>query len=456
MKTKEIHIIGAGLAGSEAAYFLATLGHRVHLHEMRPMVTTEAHKTSKAAELVCSNSLKSKAPGSAPALLKDEMRRMGSLVLKVADQHSVPGGDALTVDRDLFSSAMDHALRSHPNITWVSGEVTEPIPGAINLLATGPLTSPKLTEWLGKATGEDQLYFYDAIAPIIDAKSIDWDHAFIANRYGKGGEEAYVNCPLTEQEYNSFYDALMSAEQVVPKNFEKEKFFQGCQPIEAIAATGKNSLRFGAMKPVGLNAPGTEKKHHAVIQLRPENRSKTAYNMVGFQTKLKWGEQTRIFRMIPALRNAEFLRLGSIHRNTFVCSPKALRADLSLKKNPDVYCAGQITGVEGYLESSACGLLAGLFIAQKLEGLPISAPPATTAIGALLSFLISSPAKNFQPNNIQFGLFETLLFRNMEGLKKDAIREQIAIQTQEDFSSWSSTQRLLTNSGGESRISASL
>lgn len=431
-----IHVVGSGLAGSEAAYFLAERHYQVFLHEMRPSKMTEAHQTDRAAELVCSNSFKSKVETSAPGLMKAEMRAMGSLALKCAEIAQVPGGDALAVDRDVFSTAMTEALANHPNITRVPGEVTGPFSDGITIFATGPLTSSDLTTWIQTATGETDLYFYDAIAPIIDASTIDFESAFIANRYGKGGEDAYVNCPLTKPEYEAFIDALMAGEKVPGKPFEKEKFFQGCQPIEQIASTGRESLRFGPMKPVGLDDPKTGRWPYAVVQLRPENRSKTAYNLVGFQTRLKYGEQSKIFRMIPALRNVEFLRLGSIHRNTYVCGPKVLSSDLSLKNHPNVFLAGQITGVEGYLESAACGLMVANFVWRRTRGEDFSSPPLNTALGSLLKHITSSDPKHYQPSNIHFGLFDPEHFDGVEGLRRDDLRKKIASQTTENFKTW--------------------
>ena len=433
----KIHIIGAGLAGSEAAYFLAQRGFSVTLHEMRPLQTTPAHKTGHCAELVCSNSLKSKSPTSAPGMMKAEMNQVGSLILNTAAKATVPGGEALTVDRDVFAQAITSTLKSHANISFEPGEVQEPFKGEITLIATGPLTAEPLTRWLAKNTeSESDLYFYDAIAPVVEASTIDRDQCFLANRYDKGGEEAYINCPMNEGEYYAFIDALLAAQTVPPKDFEKEKFFQGCQPIEAIAATGRESLRFGPMKPVGLTDPRTGSRPYAVIQLRPENRALTAYNLVGFQTKLKYGEQARIFRMIPALAKAEFLRMGSIHRNTYVCGPKVLNADLSLKKHPRVYLAGQITGVEGYLESAACGMMAAFFIAQRLSGQPHSAPPANTALGSLLRHITSADPKNYQPANIGFSLFDPIFYEGSEGLKKDQLRELMVNQSLQNFNHW--------------------
>ncbi len=440
-----VHIIGAGLAGSESAWFLAEKGVQVVLHEMRPTHNTPAHKTAQCAELVCSNSLKSKSPVSAPGMMKAEMRMVGSLVLQAANLAEVPAGEALAVDRDVFSNYITGKLKSHPNITLQTGEVTRPFegPGEITLIASGPLTSDALASWIAEATGQEDLYFYDAIAPIIDASSIDMGSAFTANRYDKGGEEAYINCPLSKEEYDDFIDALLTGEMVPTKNFEKEKYFQGCQPIEAIAATGRDSLRFGPMKPVGLTDPTTGRRPHAAVQLRPENRSKTAYNIVGFQTRLKYGAQTKALRLIPALKNAEFLRMGSMHRNTFVCGPKALRPDLSLKGHPRVYLAGQITGVEGYLESAACGMLAAIFIHARILDRPHSAPPSNTALGALLSHVTASDPDRYQPNNIQFALFDPKFFEGTDGLKKDALRETLSKQAPNHFKHWMNSCEML-------------
>jgi methylenetetrahydrofolate--tRNA-(uracil-5-)-methyltransferase len=434
--SQTIHIVGSGLAGSEAAYYLAERGFTVKLHEMRPARMTAAHKTGDCAELVCSNSFKSRSPVSAPGMLKAEMRKLGSLILRAATDAEVPAGEALGVDRDLFSAAVTRTLREHPRVELVPGEVTEPFADGITLVATGPLTSEGLSAWLARTTGEEDLYFYDAIAPIVDASTVDLTSAFLANRYDKGEEEAYLNCPLDPAEYAAFIDALTAAEKVPPKAFEKEKFFQGCQPIEAIAAGGRESLRFGPMKPVGLTDPRTGRHPYAVVQLRPENRARTAYNLVGFQTKLKYGEQARVFRLIPALRHAEFLRLGSIHRNTYVCGPRVLRPDLSLKGHPRVYLAGQVTGVEGYLESAACGLLAALFIEQRLRALPHRAPPADTALGSLLRHVTGSDPKHYQPNNMHFGLFDPGAFGTAPGLRRDDARKAMAEHAIARFEQW--------------------
>lgn len=445
---QKIHIVGSGLAGSEAAWFLAEhaeeAGIEIHLHEMRPLKMTEAHKTDRCAELVCSNSFKTTNPLSAPGMMKAEMQAMGSLALMGAEVAKVPAGEALAVDRDVFADWVTKKLDSHSKIFRHAGEVTEPFADGITLLATGPLTSEPLANWLIKATaasapegqeGKD-LYFYDAIAPIIEAASIDREHAFMANRYDKGGEEAYLNCPMNEEEYNAFLDALIAGEKVPPKNFEKEILFQGCQPIESIAATGRETLRFGPMKPVGLTDPRTGRRPYACVQLRAENASKTAYNLVGFQTKLKYGEQSKIFRMIPALKNAEFLRLGSIHRNTYVCGPRVLRADLSLRGQPKVYLAGQITGVEGYLESAACGLLAANFILDRVMEKPLDVPPPNTALGALLRYITGSDPKFYQPINACFAIYDPAVYEGAAGLRKDDLRKLMAEQSLQNFDRW--------------------
>ncbi|MBS1962753.1 MAG: methylenetetrahydrofolate--tRNA-(uracil(54)-C(5))-methyltransferase (FADH(2)-oxidizing) TrmFO [Bdellovibrionales bacterium] len=439
MQKQKVHIVGSGLAGSEAAWFLGrhaeSAGLEIHLHEMRPTKMTEAHKTDRCAELVCSNSFKTTDPVSAPGMMKAEMRAMGSLALEASDVARVPAGAALAVDRDVFAEYVTKKLSAHPAITRHAGEVTRPFEDGITLLATGPLTSEALAAWIGAQTGDD-LYFYDAIAPIVDAATIDREHAFLANRYDKGEEAAYLNCPLSEPEYNAFLDALLAGEKVPPKNFEKEILFQGCQPIESIAATGRDTLRFGPMKPVGLTDPRTGKRPYACVQLRAENVSKTAYNLVGFQTKLKYGEQSKIFRMIPALARAEFIRLGSIHRNTYVNGPRVLRADLSLKGHPRVYLAGQVTGVEGYLESAACGLLAANFILDRVRGKPLDVPPVNTAMGALLRYVTGSDPKHYQPINACFAIYDPAVFPGAEGLRKDDLRKHMASQALPNFLTW--------------------
>ncbi|MEK6704570.1 MAG: methylenetetrahydrofolate--tRNA-(uracil(54)-C(5))-methyltransferase (FADH(2)-oxidizing) TrmFO [Bdellovibrionota bacterium] len=440
MSSLSVNIIGAGLAGSEASYFLAENGIRVMLHEMRPIKTTPAHKTDLCAELVCSNSFKSLANSSPSGMLKREMTLTGSLILRCAGNVSIPGGEALTVDRGLFSKEVTMAINSHPNITFIKSEVTDPSHfesnGDITLIATGPLTSEKLSRWIADEMEYPGLYFFDAIAPIVSADTIDFSKAFMANRYGKGDEDAYVNCPLTEAEYYAFVNLLINGEKIEAKPFETINYFQGCQPIEAIAASGIDSLRFGPMKPTGLLDPKTGKKPYAVLQLRPENKAKTAYNMVGFQTKLKYGEQARVFHAIPGLKDVEFLRYGSMHRNTYVCGPEVLSPDLSMKGHPKIYMAGQITGVEGYLESAACGLLAAIFIHQRLRRFPHNPPPANTAMGTLLRHVTGGNVENYQPSRIHFGLFDHNLFNGVSGAKRDRARALIAEQTIANYESW--------------------
>ena len=436
MSKQVVNIIGSGLAGSEAAYFLAEKGIQVRLYEMRPKKMTPAHQTDQCAELVCSNSFKSHDLESAPGILKQEMTQLNSLILKSASETAVPGGQSLSVDRKLFSQLITETLKNHPNVTFVNEEVSTPSANEITLIATGPLTSPALSSWLASATNDTDLYFYDAIAPIIDADSINKEIIYEKNRYDKGEEAAYLNCPMSQEQYETFLNALSSAEKVPPKNFEKEKFFQGCQPIEAFADNGKDTLRYGPMKPVGLENPKTGKIPYAAVQLRPENKSKTAYNLVGFQTKLKYGEQKKVFQLIPGLEKAKFIRLGSIHRNTYVCGPKVLRSDLSLKGNPKIYLAGQITGVEGYLESSACGMLAALFIYQRITDKDHLSPPINTALGALLRYITGGPTKNYQPTNINFSLLDPMFYNLPPKAKKDLIRKSIANQSIENMKKW--------------------
>jgi len=415
-----IHVIGGGLAGSEAAWQAAEAGARVILHEMRPDRRTDAHQTDGLAELVCSNSFRSDdAESNAVGLLHEEMRRCGSLIMAAADANQVPAGGALAVDREGFSNAVTARLLAHPNVTLERGEVAGPPPADWThvIVATGPLTSPALSAAILELTGENELAFFDAIAPIVHRESIDFGTAWLQSRYdkaGPGGDGAdYINCPMSEAEYGAFIDALIAGEKTEFKEWEKTTpYFEGCLPIEVMAARGRETLRFGPMKPVGLTNPHREEKPYAVVQLRQDNALGTLYNMVGFQTKLKYGAQTAIFRMIPGLERAEFARLGGIHRNTFLNSPKLLDGCLRLKAQPRLRFAGQITGVEGYLESAAIGLLAGRFAAAEAGGPTAGAPPATTALGALLGHITGghlsegAGAKTaFQPMNVNFGLF---------------------------------------------------
>ena len=422
-KQNPIHIIGAGLAGSEAAWQAAEAGAQVILHEMRPITRTDAHQTDAFAELVCSNSFRSDdAHGNAVGLLHEEMRRAGSLIMRAGDAHKVPAGAALAVDRDRFAAEVTETLENHNNITIRREEITglPPEDWANVIIATGPLTSPGLANAIHDLTGEDALAFFDAIAPILMKDSIDFDIAWFQSRYdkaGPGGDGAdYINCPMSEQEYNAFIDALIDGEKTEFKEWEKSTpYFEGCLPIEVMAARGRETLRFGPMKPVGLTNPHADKKPHAVVQLRQDNALGTLYNMVGFQTKLKYGAQKDVFRMIPGLQEAEFVRLGGIHRNTFINSPKLLDARLRLKARPALRFAGQITGVEGYVESAALGLVTGRLAASDALCSDFSLPPATTALGALIAHItgghISEGAGSkgtFQPMNVNFGLFPTI------------------------------------------------
>jgi methylenetetrahydrofolate--tRNA-(uracil-5-)-methyltransferase len=413
---KPIHIIGGGLAGSEAAWQAAQADAPVILHEMRPTRMTEAHETERLAELVCSNSLRSDDwENNAVGLLHEEMRRAGSLIMRAADLHKLPAGGALAVDRQGFSAAVEAALHAHPGVTILREEIADPPSDWDNvIIATGPLTSAGLSATLRVLTGEDSLAFFDAIAPIVERESIDLDIAWFQSRYDKkgpgGGEADYINCPLTEEQYRQFVASLRSGEKTEFHEWEKTTpYFEGCLPIEVMAARGEETLRFGPMKPVGLRDPKTGRRPHAVVQLRQDNALGTLWNMVGFQTKLRHGDQTRIFRTIPGLENARFARLGGIHRNTFINSPRLLDGELRLKTRPSLRFAGQITGVEGYVESAAIGLLAGRFAAAQGRNESLSAPSPTTALGALLSHITKgAQVQTFQPMNVNFGLFPPL------------------------------------------------
>jgi methylenetetrahydrofolate--tRNA-(uracil-5-)-methyltransferase len=415
-----IHVVGGGLAGSEAAYQIARAGLPVILHEMRPARGTEAHRTDRLAELVCSNSFRSDdAENNAVGVIHREMRQLGSLILRAADAHQVPAGGALAVDRDDFSEAVQAAVLAEPLITLERGELTQlpPESWGPTIIATGPLTSPALAEAVRSLTGEDALAFFDAIAPIVHFDSIDFDVAWRQSRYDKAGPggdaEAYVNCPLDREAYEAFIDALLAAEKTEFREFEGTPYFDGCLPIEVMAERGRETLRYGPMKPVGLtNAHAPNVKPWAVVQLRQDNALGTLFNMVGFQTKLKYGEQARIFRMIPGLAHAEFARLGGLHRNTFLNSPRLLDSRLRLKARPQLRFAGQITGCEGYVESAAIGLVVGLLTAAEVEGRALEPPPPTTAIGALMNHItgghieaIEAGPRSFQPMNVNFGLF---------------------------------------------------
>jgi methylenetetrahydrofolate--tRNA-(uracil-5-)-methyltransferase len=436
---EDVVVVGGGLAGSEAAWQAASRGARVTLYEMRPKEATKAHKTGFLAELVCSNSLGSTDNMSAPGILKEEMRRLNSLIIRVADEVRVPAGSALAVDRDRFSQKITQTLESHPNIRILREEIADIPTDCVCIIATGPLTSDKLAAAIQRLTQSKHLYFFDAISPIVDADSINMDVVFRASRYDKGSAD-YLNCPMDEQAFNAFYDTMMAAEKVQPKEFEKNTpYFESCLPIEVMAERGRQTMLFGPLKPVGLDDPKTGSRPHAVVQLRAENRHGTCYNLVGFQTKLTYGEQKRVFRMIPGLEQAEFLRYGSVHRNTFINSPELLRNTLQLKARGTAFFAGQLVGVEGYTESAAMGGLAGLNAARGLANLPLVTPPPTTAHGALLNYITTAEPGHFQPINTNFGLFPPLTTRVRD---KEQKRNAIARRALEDFDGWRKTSGL--------------
>lgn len=401
-----VTVVGGGFAGAECAWALATRGVAVRLVEMRPLRTTPAHQTDLLAELVCSNSFKSNDPDSPPGLLKAEMSALGSLILPIAAKHSVPGGSALAVNRAEFAAEVTASLSSHPLITVVRAEYSpQDAVGALDrgeklVLATGPLTSPDLAAWLADQTGAQHLYFYDAVAPTVEAASLDREIVFAQSRYDKGAGDDYLNCPFDKPEYEAFLDALLAAERVPLRDFEDAKYFEGCKPIEEIASKGRDSLRFGNFKPVGLRDPRTGRRPWAVLQLRPENRQKTLYSLVACQTRMKWGVQQSVLRLVPGLREAEFVRLGVMHRNTYVEAPRVLHEDLSVKGHENLYVAGQLTGVEGYVESAAMGIYVGLQIAHPGIGFI----PRETAFGSLLSHLHDTTDREFAPMNINWGL----------------------------------------------------
>lgn len=433
MTHQDVIIIGGGLAGCEAAWQLVRHGHRVTLHEMRPQRQSPAHKTDGLAELVCSNSLRSNSLENAAGLLKEEMRIMGSLTMEAAGLAAVPAGKALAVDRLHFSSLVEQKLSSFSGFRLVREECLE-IPAARPvIIASGPLTSEALEQRISALTGSKHLYFYDAISPIIEADSIDMDRVFAASRYG-AGEEDYLNCPLDRDDYAGFRESLTTAQEVPLRDFEEIRYFEGCLPIEVIARRGIDTMAFGPMKPVGLTDPRTGKQPYAVVQLRKENLSGTLYNMVGFQTKLTWPEQKRVFRMIPGLERAEFARLGSIHRNTYINSPALLDTSLRLRSDAGICFAGQITGVEGYIESAAMGILAGLSVSCSLNGKTFIPPPATTALGALLRHITKADQRYFQPMNVNFGLFEPL----KERVSKKMRGHNYALRALEALKNWKS------------------
>ncbi|EAC4455171.1 FADH(2)-oxidizing methylenetetrahydrofolate--tRNA-(uracil(54)-C(5))-methyltransferase TrmFO [Listeria monocytogenes] len=426
---KSVNVIGAGLAGSEAVWQLVNRGVKVDLYEMRPVKQTPAHHTDKFAELVCTNSLRANGLTNAVGVIKEEMRMLDSIIIEAADKASVPAGGALAVDRHEFSGYITDKVKNHPLVTVHTEEVTT-IPEGPTIIATGPLTSPALADEIKQLTGEEYLYFYDAAAPIIEKDSIDMDKVYLKSRYDKG-EAAYLNCPMSEEEFNAFYEALVTAETAALKEFEKEVFFEGCMPIEVMAKRGIKTMLFGPLKPVGLEDPKTGKRPYAVLQLRQDDAAGTLYNMVGFQTHLKWGEQKRVFGMIPGLENAEIVRYGVMHRNTFINSPTVLEPTYQLKTRNDLFFAGQMTGVEGYVESAASGLAAGVNAANFIQEKELVVFPTETAIGSLAHYITSTSKKSFQPMNVNFGLFpelETKIRAKQERNEKLAERALNAIK----------------------------
>jgi methylenetetrahydrofolate--tRNA-(uracil-5-)-methyltransferase len=404
---KRVKIIGAGLAGSEAAWQCARRGVAVDLFEMRPVRSTPAHQTADFAELVCSNSLKSESENTTPWLLKEEMRRAGSRLIEIAKECAVPAGHALAVDREQFSARVTETISHEPLIQICREEVTEIDESRLTIVATGPLTSDALSTEIGRLSGSSHLFFYDSISPIVEADSLDMSKVYLAARYDKGTAD-YINCPMSKEEYDRFYDALVAAESVEAKDWEKLNYFESCLPIEEIARRGRDTLRFGPMKPVGLRDPRTGKPPYAVVQLRQENLRADSYNLVGFQNHLKFGEQAQVMRLIPGLENARFLRFGQIHRNTYINSPTLLTSTLQMKKYPAIIFAGQICGVEGYVESIATGMLAGIFAAQLVAGEIPTAPHRASALGSLLHYITHADPKKFQPANITFDLLPPL------------------------------------------------
>ena len=429
---QQINVVGGGLAGVEAAWQAARLGAQVNLYEMRPEKQTPAHRTDKLAEIVCSNSLKSDEPGTASYLLKEELRQGESLVLTVAAQTRVPAGAALAVDREKFAELITEHIENEPRIRLIREEVTMIPEDEITIIATGPLSSDVLTAEIMKLTGSDQMYFYDAIAPIVAADSIDTTIAFRAARYDKGGDD-YLNCPFDEEQYARFYTELLEAKSVPLQRFEETRWFEACLPIEELARRGVDTLRFGPMKPVGLRNPRTGREPYAAVQLRQENLMADAYSLVGFQNHLRYGEQARVLRLIPGLQNAEFLQFGQIHRNTYICSPRVLQATMQMRERPDLFFAGQITGVEGYVESVAMGWLAGVNAARLMAGMELLEAPAGSATGALAHYVSHADAKNFQPVNITFALLPPLpeLVRRKARRKRERRELQVELALKE-------------------------
>ncbi len=441
MTEKIVHVIGGGLAGSEAAFHAARYPVRVILHEMKPRVFSPAHQLADLAELVCSNSLRSNAPNTPAGELKEEMRRAGSIIIGTADLHAVPAGQALAVDRVLFSRAVTERIASHPRIEVRREEVGDFPADGIVVIATGPLTSDALSMRIGRLLGKRSLYFYDAISPIVYADTVDFTGLFRASRYGKGDDD-YVNIPLDRAAYEAFVAALAAGETVAPYEFEKAIYFEGCLPVEVLAGRGPETLAHGPMKPVGLADPRTGGRPHAVVQLRQENKEGTLLSLVGFQTKLRYPEQERIFRTLPGLENARFARLGSVHRNTYIVSPLFLDATLRLRKDPRLLFTGQMTGVEGYVESAALGIVAGLNAGRLACGLEPAAPPPTTAIGALLAYVSGADAGHFQPMNINYGLFAPLgePAKGSRAERKALQRSHLIERAGRDFAAWMEAQ----------------
>lgn len=433
---KEVIIIGAGLAGSEAAYQLAERGIKVKLYEMRPKLSTEAHKTENFAELVCSNSLGGDHLGNASGLMKEELRLFGSLLMKVADEFRVPAGQALAVDRNLFSEKITNILKNHPNIEFINEELKEIPMDKIVLIASGPLTSQVLSENIKKLTKDEYLYFYDAAAPIVTFESIDKDKVYFQSRYDKGDGE-YINCPMTEEEYNKFYENLINAERIPLKKFEEEKLFEACMPVERIASRGIKTLLFGPLKPKGLTNPRTNARDFAVVQLRQDDKEGKLYNLVGFQTNLRWGEQKRVFSMIPGLENADFVRYGVMHRNTFINSPKVLTTSLNLKEYENIFFAGQITGSEGYVCAMATGLMAGINIYNKIVGKEPLVLEDLSSIGAIIKY-ITEEKKDFQPMGPNFGMIRDLEGKRIRDKKEryNKISERAITYLKENFSEY--------------------
>ncbi len=422
----KVNVIGAGLAGAEAAWQIARRGVEVNLYEMRPLKQTPAHKTANFAELVCSNSLRAAGLTNAVGVLKEEMRRLDSVIMAAADETKIPAGGALAVDREIFGAAVTAKVKSVANV--INKEITS-LDEFINsddilIIASGPLTDGALADEIKKLTGGDDFYFYDAAAPIVTAESVNFEKAFFASRYDKGADKSYINCPMTREEYLKFRTELISAEKTKTHDFEQEIFFEGCLPVEVMAARGEDTLRFGMMKPVGLEDPRTGNLPYAVVQLRQDNSAATLYNLVGFQTHLLWGEQKRVFRLIPGLENAEFVRFGVMHRNTYINSPKVLQPTFQLKTDSKIFFAGQITGVEGYVESAAAGLMAGINAARLSKNLDAKIFPIETCHGALANYITTADEKNFQPMNITFGLLPPFEYKVKKSDRKSKMAER--------------------------------